>query len=198
MTVALANQDWWLGAHEDARRRLHVALGDLPAQPSPDRIRLRLALALTALGTCDLHDALGQTIDARDDARALGEPVFEAAALAGGALGGRCRRRSVGCGAGAEEAADAFDRLDARAQATRLPALWMLARARRYLGHPGAAADDLARGAAAAAGTGRERVALIITLESVAVLVALGRLAEATAAGEEGLELARLGATCRT
>ena len=41
LTVALANQDWWLGGHDDARRRLHVALGDLPAQPSPDRIRLR-------------------------------------------------------------------------------------------------------------------------------------------------------------
>ena len=37
LTVALANQEWWLGGHADAGRRLHVALGELPAQPSPDR-----------------------------------------------------------------------------------------------------------------------------------------------------------------
>ena len=32
LTVALANQEWWLGGHEDARRRLHVALAELPAR----------------------------------------------------------------------------------------------------------------------------------------------------------------------
>ena len=86
LTVALANQEWWLGGHEQARTRLHVALGDLPAQPSPDRIRLRLALALMALMACDLPDAAAQASDARDDARTIGDPVFEAAALAAGAL----------------------------------------------------------------------------------------------------------------
>ena len=86
LTVALANQEWWLGGHEDARRRLQVALAELPAQPSPDRVRLRLALGLMALLACDLRDAQAQTSDARDDARAIGDPVFELAALAGGAL----------------------------------------------------------------------------------------------------------------
>jgi predicted ATPase len=86
LTVALANQEWWLGGHEDARRRLHVALGDLPAQASPDRIRLRLALALMALLACDLAEALAQASDAYADSRAIGDPVFELAALAGGAL----------------------------------------------------------------------------------------------------------------
>ena len=47
LTVAVANAEWWLGRTPDARRRLQVALGALPAEPSPDRIRLRLALALT-------------------------------------------------------------------------------------------------------------------------------------------------------
>ena len=45
LTVALANQEWWLGGHEDARRRLHVALGDLPAaavaRPHPPAARAR-------------------------------------------------------------------------------------------------------------------------------------------------------------
>ena len=68
LTVELANQEWWLGGHEEARRRLHVALGDLPAQPSPDRIRLRLALSLTALTACELDEAEAQALDARHDA----------------------------------------------------------------------------------------------------------------------------------
>ncbi len=59
-----------------------MALGELPAQPSPDRIRLRLALALTALLGCDLSDARAQASDAADDARAIADPVFELAALA--------------------------------------------------------------------------------------------------------------------
>ena len=74
LTVGVANAEWWIGRTDDARRRLHVALAELPAQPSLDRIRLRLALALTALMAADLADARGQAGDARDDARAIGEP----------------------------------------------------------------------------------------------------------------------------
>ena len=86
LTVGLANQEWWLGEDDAARARLQVALSDLPAQPSLDRIRLRLALALTALTACALDDADAHSRDARDDARALGEPAFAAAALACGAV----------------------------------------------------------------------------------------------------------------
>ena len=57
LTVAVANSEWWLGRTPEARRRLQVALGELPAEPSPDRIRLRLALALTSLMGLDLEDA---------------------------------------------------------------------------------------------------------------------------------------------
>jgi len=196
LTVALANQEWWLGGHEQARRRLHVALGDLPAEPSHDRIRLRLALGLTALSACELPDAQAQTSDARDDARAIGDPVFEAAALAGGALAvalqadGRAPDRLA-------ESSAALERLTPEQLATRLPALWMHGRARRALGRFEAAHADLERGAAIAAETGRERVLLVLTLESVATLIELGRLADATAAGDEGLELARLAGNSR-
>ena len=68
----------------------------------------------------------------------------------------------------------------------------MHGRARRLLGDPDGALADLRRGAALAAGTGRERILLVLTVESVAVLVELGRIEEAGAAGEEGVELARL------
>jgi DNA-binding NarL/FixJ family response regulator len=191
LTVALSNQEWWLGSHEDARRRLHVELRDLPAEPSGDRVRLHLALGLMALLACDLADARAQWSDARDDARALGEPVFEAAALAGGALA-----------AVLEFGADAADRLDESSAAlgrltepqlaTRLPAFWMHGRAHRALGRFDAALEELERGRAMAERTGRERVLLVLTVETVAPLVELGRIREAIAAAEEGLELARL------
>ncbi|MGZ8648269.1 MAG: LuxR C-terminal-related transcriptional regulator, partial [Solirubrobacteraceae bacterium] len=191
LTVALANQEWWLGGHEQARRRLHVALGELPAQPSPDRIRLRLALALTALMACDLREAEAHASDARDDAVAIGDRVFELAALAGGAIASVSR--AGGAGADRLDASSAaLERLTAREVATRLPAFWMHGRARRVLGEFEAALADRERGAAAAAETGRERVLLMLTVESVPVLIELGRLAEAATAGQEGIELGRL------
>ena len=194
LVVAVANTEWWMGQTEAARQRLHVALGALPARPSPDRIRLRLALALTSLMSCDLREASGQASDARDDARAIGEPVFEAAALAGGALA------DVSNGGGPEPievATAALERLTDEQLATRLPAFWMLGRARRALGEFEAALALLERGAALAAQTGRENVRPQLAVESVATLVELGRTAEASAAAEQGLELARLSANPR-
>jgi DNA-binding NarL/FixJ family response regulator len=197
LTVALANQEWWLGGHEQARSRLHVALGDLPAQPSPDRVRLRLALGLTALSACDLRDARNQTSDARDDARAIGDPVFELAALAGGALTGVLDAGGPEAVERLAESSAGLERLSDEQLATRLPALWMHARARRALGRFDSALGDLERGAALAADTGRERISLILAVESVAALIELGRLAEARTAAEEGVELARLSANPR-
>jgi DNA-binding NarL/FixJ family response regulator len=189
LTVAVANTEWWLGRTPDARRRLQVALGELPAQPSPDRIRLRLALALTALMSCDLRGACDQAADAAADARAIGEPVFEAAALAGGAVA----RVSDGDGPEpVEAAAAALERLRPEQLATRLPALWMLGRSRRWLGQFEPALAGLERGAALALATGRDNVRLQLVIERVATLIELGRLADATAAAEQGLELARL------
>jgi DNA-binding NarL/FixJ family response regulator len=154
-------------------------------------VRLRLALGLMALLACDLADARAQWSDARDDARALGEPVFEAAALAGGALAG-----VLELGADAadrlDESTAALSRLTEPQLATRLPAFWMHARAHRALGNFDAALEELERSRAMAERTGRERVLLVLVVESVGPLVELGRIREAIAAAEEGLELARL------
>jgi ATP/maltotriose-dependent transcriptional regulator MalT len=192
LTVALANQEWWLGGHEDARRRLQVALGELPAQASPDRVRLRLALALTALVACDLDEAQAQAGDARADARAIADPVFELAALACDALASASAAAGPEAAHRLDRSAAALERLTGPQLATRLPALWMHGRARRALGQYEAALADLRRGAEIAGQTGRERVLLMITVESVATLIGLGRLAEATAAAEEGVDRARL------
>src|SRR3954452_1414063 len=191
LTVALANQEWWLGGHEDSRRRLHVALQELPAEPSPDRIRLRLALSLTAIQACELEEAQGQAADARDDARALQDRAFELAALAVAALAG-ASADAPDAARQLEESSAALERLSPAQLATRLPAFWMQGRARRAMGHFEAALEDLRRGAAIAEQTGRDRVLLVLTIETVATLTELGRIAEATAVGEEGLERARL------
>ena len=192
LTVGVANAEWWIGRTDDARRRLHVALAELPAQPSLDRIRLRLALALTALMAADLADARGQAGDARDDARAIGEPVFEAAALACGALALTEAVDLPGAGAAVDEAAAALERLSPAQLATRLPAFWMLARARRTFGLFAPALADLERGSAIAADTGRENILAQLTIETAATLVELGRLEEAVTAAEQGLDMARL------
>ena len=197
LTVGLANQEWWLGEDDAARARLQVALSDLPAQPSLDRIRLRLALALTALTACALDDADAHSRDARDDARALGEPAFAAAALACGAVARVLAADPAGPDALAESSA-ALERLTPDELATRLPAFWMHGRALRALGRHDAALAALQRGLAIAADTGREPVVLMLTVESVAPLIELGRIADAVTAAEDGLELARLGANART
>jgi ATP/maltotriose-dependent transcriptional regulator MalT len=192
LTIALANAEWWLGRNDEARRRLHVVLGELPAQPSPNRIRLRLALGLTALFGCDLPEAEAQASDARDDARAIGDPVFELAALAGGALARVTAADGPQAAAAVDESSAALERLSGDQLATRLPALWMHGRARHALGRFDAALADFERGVALAVQTGRERILLVITVESVATLVELGRLAQAVVAAQEGVELARL------
>jgi DNA-binding CsgD family transcriptional regulator/tetratricopeptide (TPR) repeat protein len=192
LTVGVANAEWWLGRNDEARRRLQVALGDLPAQPSPDRIRLRLALALTALEACDLDEVLAQASDARDDARAIGDPVFEAAALAGGALARVTAAQGPGLDDALHESTTAIERLTGEQLATRLPAFWMHGRARHALGRFDAALADFERASAIAADTGRARVLLMLSVESVRTLIELGRLAEARAAAEEGVERARL------
>jgi ATP/maltotriose-dependent transcriptional regulator MalT len=192
LTVALANSEWWLGRTDDARRRLQVALGDLPAEPSADRIRLRLALGLVALSACELADVQAQVSDARDDARAIGDPVFEAAALALGALVRVTAADGPEGAAALEESSAALERLTNEQLATRLPALWMHGRAHHALGRFDAALADFERGLAMAADTGRQSIQLDLILESAPTLVELGRLADAVDAAEQGLERARL------
>ena len=96
-----------------------------------------------------------------------------------------------------DESSAALERLTAAQLATRLPTFWMHGRARRGLGQLEAALADLRRGAELAERTGRERVLVILTIETVATLIELGRIAEATAVAEEGVERARLAGNAR-
>ena len=195
LTVAVANADWALGRNADARQRLQVALADLPAAPSPDRVRLRLALTMTALEARDLREAEGHAADARDDAVAIGDRVFEAAARASGTLAVAAQGRGAEAERALAESVAALERLTPAELATRLPALWMHARTRRALGRPDAALADLERGTAMAERTGRDSQLLPLVVETASTLIELGRLAEADEAAREGLERARLSGT---
>jgi AAA ATPase domain len=192
LAVAAANAEWLLGRNDEARRRLQVILGQLPAEPSADRIRLRLALTLTALSARDLGEASRQIRDALDDARAIGDPVFEAAALAATAVLQVSEADGAEAAAAVDESSAALERLSEAQMTTRLPGLWMQSRARHGLGQFEAALADLERGVSLAAATGRESIELLLTVETVATHIELGRLSDAVDTAEEGLDRARL------
>ena len=192
LTVAATYADLWLGRPQDARRRLQVELRDLPAEPSRNRIRLRLSLGMTALFECDLREAEAHASDALDDARRIGDRVLARVVPALGALARVADARAAKLGGSLEEAAGELERLSGEQLATRLPGLWMLGRARRMTGDFAGGLADLERGLALAAETERETLRLLFAVESVGVLGELGRLQDAAELAEEGVELARL------
>ena len=192
--MRVANTEFWLGRDEDALRRLHVALGDLPAEPSPDRIRLHHSVGLNLVQACDFAGGRAHASDALADALVLGDRVLEAASLGLDAIGAAAEA-DPSATERTDRAHAAFARLDDAELARRLPGLWMLAWADSALGRFDAALENLERASAMAVATGRELVLLMTVPESVRPLRELGRLAEAVAAGEEGVERARLSGT---
>jgi DNA-binding NarL/FixJ family response regulator len=188
--VRAANLEYWLGHHDRARERYHVALQALAAAPSEDRIRLHLGLALSMLLARDFEESLAHAADARDDARALDDPVVEAAALACAAAA------ATALDPGDAEPADvggaAFAGLSDAQALVRLPGLWMLARANRALGRFATGLEQLERGTALARASGRPAALLVLRAEAAGLLVELGRIGAAVQAAEEGIDLARL------
>src|SRR5215218_856763 len=190
LSVRVANVEYWLGRHDDARRRLQVALQSLPAEPSADRVRLHLGVGLSMLMTQELEESAAHATDARDDARALGDPVLEAAALAVAAVAATSRHPADP--AAADTGGAAFAALSDAGALVRLPGLWMLARANRALGRFELALGQLQRGTRLARSSGRPAVLLLLRAETACVLVELGRLHEAVEAAEEAADRARL------
>ena len=192
LTVRIANTEFWLGRTEEALQRLHVALRDLPAEPSEDRIRLHLSLGLTVMLACQYDEARAQASDGLADARMLGDPVLEAAALGLDAFALAAASPGRAAADALARATDAFARLADADVMRRLPGLWMLAAAATALGRFETAIDFLERAGRMASATGRELVLVVVSQALVRPLVELGRLEEAVAAGEEALDRARL------
>ncbi|HEX5622690.1 MAG TPA: AAA family ATPase [Solirubrobacteraceae bacterium] len=191
LTVRIANAEFWLGRDEDALRRLQVALANLPAEPSPDRVRLHHSVGLNLVQACDFEGGSAHASDALSDALVLGDRVLEAASLALAAI--------AAAGAvepGAIEACDrartAFRRLDDAEVARRLVGLWMLGWADGWLGRFDVALDDLQRAHEMASASGRALVLTLAALGAVRPMRELGRLAEAVAVAEEAVDRARL------
>ena len=191
LTVRVANTEFWLGRDEDALRRLHVALGGLPAEPSEERVRLHFSLGLNLLHECAFEDARAQASDALADIRVLGDPLLE---WAGRSLEALCAAAVADPGTEAARAhADAALRLLGREELmTRLPALWMAAWVDSRLGRFSTALDSLRQAREMATETGRELILVLVSAESARVLRELGRLADALAAAEEAVDRARL------
>jgi DNA-binding CsgD family transcriptional regulator/tetratricopeptide (TPR) repeat protein len=192
LTVRVANAEFWLGRSEEALERLHVALRDLPAEPSQDRIRLHLSLGLTVMLACDYDEARAQSRDALADALTLGDPVVEAAALGLDAFAQAAGAPGPDAAAALELATQAFGRLSEVDLMRRLPGLWMLAAGETALGRFETALALFRRAHGMASTTGRELVLVVTSHGVVRPLVELGRLGEAVAAGEEALDRARL------
>ena len=171
---------------------LQVALRDLPAEPSRDRIRLRLSLGMTALFECDLREAEAQASDALDDADRIGDRVLTRVVPVLGTLARVADARAATPGGGVEDAAGELERLSGEQLATRLPALWMLGRARRMTGDFAGGLADLQRGLALAARPSARPFGCCSRSSRSRVLVELGRLREAAETAAEGVELARL------
>jgi DNA-binding NarL/FixJ family response regulator/tetratricopeptide (TPR) repeat protein len=189
LAVRVANTEMWLGQEEPARRRLLVALGDLPAEPSTDRVRLHLAIGLLDQLSGGHESARGHAWDAGADADALADPVLRAAALTLEAMAAVALDLDDDAH---ERATAAFAALTDAQATSRLPGLTMLAWADSARGRFEQALDQLDRARRLAEATGREPVLLLVAVEAVRPLRELGRLAEAVAAGEEALDRARL------
>ena len=194
LTVRVANAEFWLGRDEEALRRLQVALANLPAEPSADRVRLHHSVGLNLVQSCDFAGGRAHASDALSDAHVLGDRVLEAASLGLTAIAaaGDVQPDAV---AASDRAREAYRRLDDAEVARRLPGLWMLAWADSWLGRFELALADLDRAREMAAASGRELVLLLAALTSVRPLRELGRLADAVAVAEEAVDRARLSGT---
>lgn len=115
-----------------------------------------MLLGLTALFDCDLVDAVAQASDALSDARALDDRVNACPALALSALAVASDAKGSTAREETDAAAGALEALTESEQATRLPALWMVARVRRVLGDFEQALEILGGGMQLAERTGRE------------------------------------------
>ena len=120
LTVRVANAEFWLGRDEEALRRLQVALANLPAEPSADRVRLHHSVGLNLVQSCDFAGGRAHASDALSDAHVLGDRVLEAASLGLTAIAaaGDVEPDAV---AACDRAREAYRRLDDAEVARRLP-----------------------------------------------------------------------------
>jgi DNA-binding CsgD family transcriptional regulator len=129
----VARLDHALGRQGEARALLERTLAELPEPRSPEGATLMLELVMDHLLTADFEPMRVRADATLELARELGDPLLEAAALAGVAHAAQNRRDIPASIEAAERAGAILDRLDDAACAPLLETFWWLAAAEDVL-----------------------------------------------------------------
>jgi len=192
VTRACAGVESLLGRHEQARRRLAIAIERLPDPVSREAVTLMVELAMNGFWRTD-YKAMREAADhAVDAARVLDDTPLRAAALAVRALADSMTGMAGRAESGRAEAAALVDRMSDDDLAHRLDAAAWLAGAELYLDRYAEADAHAERTLAIARDTGQGELFLVLVQIQGRVWTVRGKLAQAADLLDGGIEAARL------
>jgi ATP/maltotriose-dependent transcriptional regulator MalT len=192
VTRACAGVESLLGRHEQARRRLAIAIGRLADPVSRDAVALKVELAMNGFWRTD-YKAMREAADhAVDAARILDHTPLTAAALAVRALADSMTGMAERAESGRAEAAALVDRLSDEDLAHRLDAAAWLAGAELYLDRYAEADAHADRALALGRDTGQGELFLVLVQIQGRVWTVRGKLSRAAFLLDGGIEAARL------
>jgi DNA-binding CsgD family transcriptional regulator len=191
--VLCAHADQRLGRYAEAIALLRQEIDRLGDQtPCAQRVSLCLELGLTTVLASDYADARPEITWALDAARAMGDTLGEATALAFGAFGDICAGRADLARQGASEAARLVDGLPDTALVDEREALSVLGWAEILLERFADAERHLLRGRAIIRRTGQSHGLPHVQLGQCLVSMFTGRMSEALERAEDAEDAAHL------
>ncbi|HEY1276459.1 MAG TPA: AAA family ATPase [Thermoleophilaceae bacterium] len=188
----IARLDHALGRQGEARALLDLTLGELPEPRSREGAALMLELVMDHLFTAEFEPMRVLADSALELSRELGDPLLEAAALAGIAHAAQNSRDIPGSLAAASEAAAILDTLDDSRCAPLLETFWWLASAEDVLERWDACLRHADRGIRLARRFGVSFVFVALTHTLAVALGWHGSLARAREAAEETVDASHL------
>ncbi|MCW2940326.1 MAG: transcriptional regulator, LuxR family, partial [Actinomycetia bacterium] len=190
--VLCAHVEQRLGRYPEAMALLRAEVARLGPAPSPERIGLCLELGLTALLANDYPAARADISWAREAARAAGDVLGEATALAFGAFGEICVGHAADARAAADTASAMVDGLPDSAVAGEREALCMLGWAEVLLERFADAERHLARGRDIIGRTGQSHGLPHVLLGQALVDMFTGSMLQALEHAEQAEDAAHL------
>jgi ATP/maltotriose-dependent transcriptional regulator MalT len=181
-----------LGRHEEANARLAGSLESLPDQGSPQAVALMIDLAQNAIWRARYAEMQGSVERAVRAARALGDALLTAAALAGLALAESMRGRPDRAEAARSEADALVASLSDDELARHVQASALLGGVELYLDRYAEADAHANRALTVARSTGQGEHVLVLIQTIGAVSRQRGQLAEAAEILDGGIEAARV------
>jgi ATP/maltotriose-dependent transcriptional regulator MalT len=188
----IARIDHACGRQGEARALLERTLADLPDPRSREAAALTLELAMDHLFTAQFEPMRARVDEALALARELGDPLLEAASLAGVANAMQNSRNVPASLAAADRAATILDGLDDDACAPLLETFWWLANAEDALERWDACLRHAERGIRLARRFGSSFVFVALTHILALTLGWQGRLARAREAAQETVDASHL------